>query len=331
MRPCQPETPRSQRGVSLIWMTLFLLVMLMFIALGIDMAKLMVTRSQLQNAADAAALAGATAFQSAGAAVEDSARARAIETASFNKAFENAPTPVVVDPIDVTVDVDSQTVKVTARREGGTAMVAHFLQVIGMKRLDVRATATAKAQGGCDLWPVAGRPDPGPEFVVGCTEYILKYGGGSGTQGSYGPLDLPDCAGDPCGNGGANRYRCELQNGYHCCIDSGTCIPSEQGAMSGPTVQGIEYRFNLDSDKREGICYTQYTGDPDAGPRIVWVPITTALGANGCSGYIVLRYGKFFLTRIPGQGNKDFIYANFMGYESAAGMLSGNFKVWLVK
>jgi hypothetical protein len=39
-------------------MSVFALAMLAFIALGTEMAKLVVARSQLQNAANAAALAG---------------------------------------------------------------------------------------------------------------------------------------------------------------------------------------------------------------------------------------------------------------------------------
>lgn len=183
--------------------------------------------------------------------------------------------------------------------------------------LSTLAVPSASAQAGstCALVPLAVRPDPGPEFVVGCTEYVLKYGGGSGTQGSYGSLDLPACAGDPCRDGGSNRYRCQWVNGYPCCVDSGLCIPSLSGGMAGPTAQGIAYRFSLDTDQREGICFIQYTGN---GQRIIMVLMTGALeGAGSGACYRVRRYGQFFLTRIPGAGNESFIYANFLGYTSA--------------
>ena len=51
----------NERGSILIWVALFMIFMLAFVALGVDGAKLMATRSQLQNAADAGALAGASA------------------------------------------------------------------------------------------------------------------------------------------------------------------------------------------------------------------------------------------------------------------------------
>jgi Flp pilus assembly protein TadG len=339
----RPEKLRGQRGAVVIWFALFLIVILMFIALGIDMAKLMATRTQLENAADAAALAGATAFQAADrATIPHLAKMRAFATAYNNTAYESIPTAVQLDTTgDVIVNMDSSTVKVTTRRETsqGTGVVTQFLQVIGMNRLNMRATATAKASGGCNLLPVAGRPDPGPDFIVGCTEYILKYGGGQGTNGSYGALDLSNipCPGNTCpGNPGGDTYRCELANGFPCCLgDSLFCIDSKTGNMAGPTAQGIHDRFLADTDRRSGICYTDYTGN---GQRIVTVPITLPpQGGNGTNAcFPLLRYGYFFLTRDSGDKkdpfvDKDKIYANFMGYRAAGGTMNGNFRVWLIK
>ena len=164
------------------------------------------------------------------------------------------------------------------------------------------------------LVPIAVRPEPGPEFVADCTEYVLKYGGGAGTQGTYGPLDMPSCADDLCGSAGYTRYRCLWLNGYPCRVDSGTCVPMQVGNMAGSTVQGITSRFAADTDQRQGICYDQYSGN---GQRILVTPITSALDAPGCAGYMVLRYGQFFLTRLPGAGNSEILYVNFLGYSGA--------------
>src|SRR5216117_3101049 len=66
-RPMSDPSPRvlRDRGVIFIWVALFLLMIVGFVALGVDIAKLMATRSQLQNAADSAALAGASAIDPA--------------------------------------------------------------------------------------------------------------------------------------------------------------------------------------------------------------------------------------------------------------------------
>ena len=144
-----PSKPRpAQRGAVLIWMAFFMLVMLMFIALGIDMAKLMATRTQLQNAADAAALAAASAFKDeTGSGIDSLARTRALETAALNTAYESSATPVLVAPADVIVNRDSFTVKVITRREtsAGTGMVTQFLRVIGLLTLGLTLIVIASS------------------------------------------------------------------------------------------------------------------------------------------------------------------------------------------
>lgn len=60
--PARPEVrraPRRQRGAIVIMSAFLLVVMLGMVALAVDVGRLMVVRNELQNAADAAALAGA--------------------------------------------------------------------------------------------------------------------------------------------------------------------------------------------------------------------------------------------------------------------------------
>src|SRR5437762_13922321 len=54
----------NQRGILIIWLALFLMMMIGFVAIGVDLAKLGATQGQLQTAADAAALAAGTAIES---------------------------------------------------------------------------------------------------------------------------------------------------------------------------------------------------------------------------------------------------------------------------
>ena len=51
----------TRRGAVLIYITISLVALLGFIALAIDLGVVMVARTQIQNAADAAAFAGARA------------------------------------------------------------------------------------------------------------------------------------------------------------------------------------------------------------------------------------------------------------------------------
>src|SRR6266568_1897027 len=90
---------RSQRGAIIIWLALFLLVLIGVTSLGVDMAKVMAAHTQLQNAADAAALAGASAIDpGTGKISPDTAIVRAQSIASYNEAFVDGMEPVLLDP-----------------------------------------------------------------------------------------------------------------------------------------------------------------------------------------------------------------------------------------
>ena len=67
--------------------------------LAIDGAILMTAKNQLQSAADAAALAGASGLLTGS---QDEAVERAIDFSSYNKAVEQNQTPVVINAGDVT-------------------------------------------------------------------------------------------------------------------------------------------------------------------------------------------------------------------------------------
>jgi Flp pilus assembly protein TadG len=309
---------RGQRGAVLIWFALFLLITLGFVALGIDIAKLAATRTQLQNAADAAALAGVSAINPAtGTLQQDLAISRAQFTASQNKAFIDVPQSVILAASDVEFPASNE-VRVTVRREGANAMVTTFAQVLGLPRLEMTASATAIADTarsvGCGIVPLGVTPEPGQDFQVGCTPgYILKFGSGTGSNGNYGPLDFPTCDDGPCAGRpvtGASTFECLMKNGYCCTISKDQNLSTEPGNMSGPFRKAIYARFSADKDQREGICYSQYRG---TGQRVIIVPLTTDAGP-GHTSVTVTGFGAFFIKDRPGSGNDnglvgEFIYA----------------------
>ena len=320
MKPPQ-KTHKNERGVVIIWTAFFMLMMLGFVALGIDVAKVMATRTELQNAADGAALAGASALDlTTGQLRPDSATMRAQWTSAQNKAFVDAPVSVTLLAGDVQVDPVANTVKVTVRRSPGTdgSMITHVAQVLGIPNVEVNATATAQAQRTCEacekMVPMGAVPPPNQgNFMVGCANrYLLKSAGGGSSQvapGNYLALSFPECDEGPCAGmsstGGAT-FRCLLEHGYGCCITIGQVIQTEPGTMTGPTRQGLNGRFNLDTDQRENICHSQYAGN---GARMVNVPIITPIG-NGRTNVTVTGLAAFFLReRVPGSGD---VWAEFI-------------------
>jgi len=208
----------------------------------------------------------------------------------------------------------------------GGEIVMHVAQVLGIRSLALHADATARIEPAgtvfCGLAPLFMSPPPGQQFQVGCaTSYTLKYGGGSGSNGNYGGLTFPNCANGPCAgmsSTGGSTYRCLLENGYCCEITIGQVLDTEPGSMAGPTRQGLTQRFNNDTDRRQGICHSDYTGN---GSRVIYVPITTDPG-SGRSPVTVLKFAAFFLKDVPGSGSQSIITGEFL-YETIPGSGGG--------
>jgi hypothetical protein len=309
---------------------MFLTVLLGFVALVIDVAKLATAKTQLQNAADGAALAGASAVDPlSGRLMPDTALARAQYTAAQNRAFVGGPEPVRLLASDVTFPHPDE-IRVVVRRDpsGGGAVVTHVARVLGVKGLDVRAAASARAQPStqvfCGLVPLwASPPDGETRFETGCGRtYALKEGGGDGSKGNYGGLTFPRCEGGPCASmapTGASTFRCLIENGYCCTVSNGDVLTSEPGNMSGPFQKGIQTRFARDTDSREGICYADYRGN---GERVVMVPVTTR-PANGRSDVVVQGFSAFFVRAIPGSGKESTLEGEFL-YDVVAGRTGGS-------
>jgi hypothetical protein len=321
MRPVVSEHPhRRERGVVIIWVAFFLLLMLGFVAIGIDVAKLMATRTELQNAADAAALAGASAINfTTGVVTPDTAIVRAQATAAANNAFKNGEAPVTLLAADVSFPA-SNVVKVIVRRDAssGGAMITHVAQVLGVTSIDVKATATAKAESVssvCEkLVPMGAIIDPAVgAFLPGCSHtYSLKIGSnGAGTPGNFQLLDFPNCDEGPCAgmNGGGSEIRCEVANGYSCCVSIGQYIDTQPGNKVGPFRQGLDDRWAGDTDQRQNICYEQYTGN---GNRVINVPIFDTWDPNGKKPVKIIGFSAFFIQNKPSGGGGQTLDGQFL-------------------
>ena len=131
---------RSERGAAIVFVAVSLPALLGFLALGIDLGMLFVARTDAQRAADAAALAGASAFidNSSDNAVA-AAQERAMEYARRNT-FRNGP----IDSSEITVTVipESSKVGVLVRRD---SVRTWFGWLFGIRTVPVSAYAAAMA------------------------------------------------------------------------------------------------------------------------------------------------------------------------------------------
>jgi hypothetical protein len=132
--------PSDERGSALVFVVILLLVLLAIGSLAVDLGMLYAARAEAQRAADAAALAGASAFAEPVPNAADSARARALAYAALNPIQR---TPVRPEEMAVHVDLDSAIVRVRIRRgKIGT----FFARSFGVDSAAVSARATAWAQ-----------------------------------------------------------------------------------------------------------------------------------------------------------------------------------------
>ncbi|MHB0858203.1 MAG: pilus assembly protein TadG-related protein [Anaerolineae bacterium] len=152
----------GESGQILVIVALGMVVLLGFLALAVDVGMGYQGRRNMQNAADAGALAGAQALCRG----ETEAQAIAAAEAARARNGGSGPAPAIVS---------SWTVSVTAEMTRGT----FFAGVLGVDELPANANAAAQcgcSSGACNLWPVtfdkntflnaAGSCPDGPHFVL---------------------------------------------------------------------------------------------------------------------------------------------------------------------
>ncbi|MBN1929463.1 MAG: hypothetical protein JW764_07975 [Chlorobiaceae bacterium] len=163
----------GQRGSAAIMFALFLPVLLGFTALAIDLARLNLIKVELQNAADAAALAGARSLIDAGGDPYNwsAATAKALELATSNNANGGNPIPgdsVTIETGYWNLQNSSFSTGSVAPLAGGYAAVRvtigienvnlFFAPFLGIDESDVQASAVAAIPtpgGGTGMFPFA--------------------------------------------------------------------------------------------------------------------------------------------------------------------------------
>ncbi len=190
-RPDKSRIFQSRRhGIAYIWVILFLLLLILILGLTLDTAKVYLVSHQLQNAADAAALAGARVVK------EDpnTARQIAIDIAFANFADgnnvllgfnpDNLPEGDIVlgryttstSTFTPTYNKTANAIKVVARRTNdsnslGGPVSLNFGPIVNVDTANISRYAIAKVSGGTGagliaLSPCAPKPQPGAGLTL---------------------------------------------------------------------------------------------------------------------------------------------------------------------
>lgn len=141
---------RDEKGASMIMVTVAILVIFGFAVLTIDLSLIQLAKTQLQNAADAAALAGAMALATSGGD-QAVATAEAIRVAGLNVAVQDVQRSVVINADDVTFPgPDRITVTTHRTKAANDPVTLYFLKVIN-SLLENEGETTAKATAKVSL------------------------------------------------------------------------------------------------------------------------------------------------------------------------------------
>jgi hypothetical protein len=247
-----------------------MLALLAMAGLAIDTSHVLLNKSRLQSALDAAALAAAKSLsQSTSTTLADTAA---------NNVFTLNVTPypelqrAVTGGLRLTTQYSSTLIPFNAGTTPasfvrasitGFATQMSLISVLGITSMNVAGSAVAGPSPplvtACNIVPVfvcantAVGTAPLFNFQVGQVIGLNLSAGSTSTigPGNYGLLSL--------GGTGANIVRGNLAGDYANCASVNATVPTQPGVQAGPVSQGINTRFN---QYQGGLSSTQYPPDP---------------------------------------------------------------------
>ncbi|MDQ5845306.1 MAG: Tad domain-containing protein [Acidobacteriota bacterium] len=352
---------RGERGSILAISALGMLAVLLAVGLGVDISRLYLAKAELQNAADAAALAGASAINSLPngitAAVD---RATNRDSNSFVNNYEFNHKTVDIVPLQVTfaATLDGPYISEALASSAAVAPTIRFVKVSTQPEpiqmsfaamvlgdaVDLSAEAIAGASIApnvfCNWIPLTLiSADDASTFVQGQTYTIRSAPAEGPSAGNYQILAVDGRGGEDVESG--------TGGGVHLCKGPGEtyAVDTKPGITAGKVRKGINARFGdyqgsqldpanypPDLNVQEDINYDQYSLTPHNDRRMVIIPIVKISefdqGRNEVKFY---RFGLFFLqTKVDG-GNGGAFKAEFrntttvmggLGYDPDGGMAS---------
>lgn len=271
---------KNKKGAISIIVAISMVVLLLFAALVIDIGMLAVNKSKLQNACDAAALAGAQELP------KDKVKAEAV---AKQYAAENG----VEDKYIKTSFSDGNS-KITVTAEN-KPVGFFFARVVGINEGQVSAKASAInapiSRVGKGLRP----------FGVLYSEYekegtvVLKTGVDDSNKGNFGPVDLHS-------NGGSG-YEYNIKYGSDKSYSVDDPIDTETGNKVGPTFDGVQYL--IDGCNHTPAC-TPSSHKSDCS-RVITVPLVDTIAVNGKKEVTIKGFAKFFIENIVQVGNNGHV------------------------
>jgi Flp pilus assembly protein TadG len=349
------DNRKSERGSVLAASTLGMLAFLLATGLAVDISRFYTAQAELQNAADAAALAAVSALNSSAAGITEATNraVQAMNNYDFNHTGVSFPRANVLFAVNLDGPYMSEAsaqgqpnvrfVKVTT--PASPVGVSFAATVLGSSK-SLSATATAGYSVPINVfcnWLPVSVIDYGDPLTPGNT---YTFRADNQQQVSAGNVQILAVAGR-----GGQDVRVGLASGVNDCAEAGATysVDTKPGSNTGPVKQGVNTRFDdyqtsqvnpndqpPDTNIKESITYSQYRdGSPSqapthtgvAGRRVVIIPIVKLSEYDqGRNTVMFNRFGVFFLrSKVAGNGDiqaeyiSDIVVAGKGGYDPNGG------------
>ena len=351
-RLAQKRNRKGERGSILAMSAIGMLSLLLAVGLSVDITHLYLAKNELQNAADASALAGASGlnFNATGISIATARAVQEMNSYEFNNQEVQFTAANVRFAANLS-DFDSGP-GMNQATAAGVASTIRFVKVITPTSpvpmsfvgflLGNTRYLTAEAVGGVSaplnvyvgylpLFPVSD--DAMSTYTPGNLYTIRGAPGNSVSPGNYQILAID-------GSGGADD-RTSLASGVQNPVGPGGYVETKPGVTAGAVRQGINTRFDdyaaggspadfpPDTNIQEGITYQQYlNGSPSqspshtgvAGRRVVLLPIMKLSEVqNGRTNVQIDHFGAFFLRSKVSGGSGGDIEAEYIGTSVVVG------------
>ncbi len=317
--------PKFRKGQMAVVMTLAIATILGVISLSTDVGVLYYNWMQLQKAADAASLAGATYFLAQNSTqtlpTPTLNGACAYPTQQQNVACTYALTNfaqltdltqggiyVPAQVVPVGVPAGAQTIQVTLKR---TNIPVFFMRVLGRGNpysavatsIAVAPTPVSAINNG--LFPAGIPATPNMNALTYGTTFSMtdSYG-----PGNWGWLNLPNGwtdAQSPTNAGGASLLNTNITNGCTCSIKIGDVIATKTGEDWGPVQSAVNSLITA------GSLPSTLTGSES---QLVTVPIVNWGNVNGASQVTVLGFAEVWIDSISKQGSNQVLTVQFVQF-----------------
>lgn len=311
-RQCNTQATQHQRGAVAIIVALCLVVLVGMIGLVVDLGHMFVIKTELQNAADACALAAARELDGAPDALLRAESAGLTVGQRNNVDIQATAVSILPDDVKFSANLspnsdylsrlggaDSATSKYAMCTTSQAGIVMWFMQVMGFGNQTVVAEAVATlapSQTTCAIPIGVCKQGPAPSFgLVTGKWYSGKFGSDAGESmtGSYNWIDF-----SPPG-GGANELKDLLTGVGQCDLPPVGTLVGEQGQVTGLSSAwnsrfGVYKSGGYDvtdaAPDFTGLAYTNvtwphadattpqnaYSGVPDSGTTLNYIAAQTA-------------------------------------------------------